>query len=51
MLDCGLCLSLLARLLTCRLDSSAGDENQLPSVGAGNVLGDLLESGCIRLCA
>ena len=25
-----------------------GDVNQLPSVGAGNVLGDLIESGCIH---
>lgn len=47
MLDCGLCLSLLRALpLTCRL-IFVGDENQLPSVGAGNVLGDLLESGSI----
>ncbi|NCD25877.1 MAG: ATP-dependent RecD-like DNA helicase [Deltaproteobacteria bacterium] len=47
MLDCGLCLSLLRALpLTCRL-IFVGDENQLPSVGAGNVLGDLLESGFI----
>lgn len=47
MLDCGLCLSLLRALpLTCRL-ILVGDENQLPSVGAGNVLGDLLESGSI----
>ncbi len=47
MLDCGLCLSLLRALpLTCRL-IFVGDENQLPSVGAGNVLGDLLESACI----
>ena len=47
MLDCGLCLSLLRALpLTCRL-VFVGDENQLPSVGAGNVLGDMLESGVI----
>ncbi|NLW81313.1 MAG: ATP-dependent RecD-like DNA helicase [Desulfovibrionales bacterium] len=47
MLDCGLCLSLLRALpLTCRL-VFVGDENQLPSVGAGNVLGDMLESGRI----
>lgn len=45
MLDCGLCLSLLRALpLTCRV-VFVGDENQLPSVGAGNVLGDMLESG------
>lgn len=47
MLDCGLCLSLLRALpLTCRL-VFVGDENQLPSVGAGNVLGDMIESGVI----
>jgi len=47
MLDCGLCLSLLRALpLTCRL-VFVGDENQLPSVGAGNVLGDMLESGVV----
>jgi len=47
MLDCGLCLALLRALpLTCRL-VFVGDENQLPSVGAGNVLGDMLESGVI----
>ena len=47
MLDCGLCLSLLRALpMTCRL-VFVGDENQLPSVGAGNVLGDMIESGVI----
>ncbi len=47
MLDCGLCLSLLRALpLTCRL-VFVGDENQLPSVGAGNVLGDMIESGVV----
>jgi exodeoxyribonuclease V alpha subunit len=47
MLDCVLCLSLLRALpLTCRL-VFVGDENQLPSVGAGNVLGDMLESGAV----
>ena len=47
MLDCGLCLALLRALpLTCRL-VFVGDENQLPSVGAGNVLGDMLESGVV----
>lgn len=47
MLDCGLCLALLRALpLTCRL-VFVGDENQLPSVGAGNVLGDMIESGVI----
>ena len=38
--------ALRALPLTCRL-IFVGDENQLPSVGAGNVLGDLLESACI----
>lgn len=47
MLDSGLCLALLRALpLTCRL-ILVGDENQLPSVGAGNVLADLLESDYI----
>ena len=47
MLDAGLCLALLRALpLACRL-IFVGDENQLPSVGAGNILGDLLESGVI----
>jgi exodeoxyribonuclease V alpha subunit len=47
MLDSALCLALLRALpLTCRL-VFVGDENQLPSVGAGNVLGDMLESGSI----
>lgn len=47
MLDSALCLSLLRALpLTCRL-IFVGDENQLPSVGAGNVLGDMLESGVV----
>lgn len=47
MLDSGLCLALLRALpLTCRL-VFVGDENQLPSVGAGNILGDMLESGSI----
>ncbi|GAB1409856.1 ATP-dependent RecD-like DNA helicase [Desulfovibrionales bacterium] len=47
MLDAGLCLAVLRALpLPCRL-IFVGDENQLPSVGAGNVLGDMLESGVI----
>ncbi len=44
MLDCQLFVSLLRALpLTCRL-ILVGDVNQLPSVGPGNVLSDLLES-------
>ena len=27
-----------------------GDVHQLPSVGAGNVLGDLIDSGCVHTC-
>lgn len=27
-----------------------GDASQLPSVGAGNVLGDLISSGCVHTC-
>jgi exodeoxyribonuclease V alpha subunit len=45
MLDAGLFLALLRALpVTCRL-ILVGDVNQLPSVGAGNVLSDLLDSG------
>ncbi|HDQ41459.1 MAG TPA: ATP-dependent RecD-like DNA helicase [Desulfonatronum sp.] len=44
MLDCQLCLAVLRALpLTSRL-VLVGDVNQLPSVGPGNVLGDLLKS-------
>ncbi|MBU1249436.1 MAG: ATP-dependent RecD-like DNA helicase [Proteobacteria bacterium] len=47
MLDAQLFLSVLRALpLTCRL-VLVGDVNQLPSVGPGNVLGDLLNSGAI----
>ncbi|MFP4316947.1 MAG: ATP-dependent RecD-like DNA helicase [Desulfovibrionales bacterium] len=47
MLDLQLFLSLLKALpLTCRL-IMIGDVNQLPSVGAGNVLRDLIQSGCV----
>ncbi|MBI4807191.1 MAG: ATP-dependent RecD-like DNA helicase [Desulfovibrio sp.] len=47
MLDVQLLLSLLRALpLTCRL-ILVGDVNQLPSVGPGNVLGDMLESGAL----
>jgi exodeoxyribonuclease V alpha subunit len=45
MLDAGLFLALLRALpVTCRL-ILVGDVNQLPSVGAGNVLADLINSG------
>ncbi|WP_243438316.1 ATP-dependent RecD-like DNA helicase [Fundidesulfovibrio soli] len=48
MLDVQLLLSLLRALpLTCRL-VLVGDVNQLPSVGPGNVLGDMLDSGSIE---
>lgn len=48
MLDAQLFLAVLRALpVTCRL-VLVGDVNQLPSVGAGNVLGDLLGSGKIR---
>jgi exodeoxyribonuclease V alpha subunit len=44
MLDAHLCLSVLRALpLTCRL-ILVGDVNQLPSVGPGNVLADLIHS-------
>ncbi|GAB6125758.1 SF1B family DNA helicase RecD2 [Humidesulfovibrio idahonensis] len=45
MLDAGLFLAVLRALpVTCRL-ILVGDVNQLPSVGAGNVLADLINSG------
>ena len=48
MLDVQLFLSLLRALpLTCRL-ILVGDVNQLPSVGPGNVLGDLLASEAVE---
>jgi exodeoxyribonuclease V alpha subunit len=44
MLDCQLCMAVLRALpVTTRL-VLVGDVNQLPSVGPGNVLGDLLKS-------
>ncbi len=47
MLDCQLCVHLLRALpLTCRL-IFIGDVNQLPSVGPGNILYDLLNSETI----
>ncbi len=52
MLDATLALALVRALpLACRL-ILVGDENQLPSVGPGNVLGDVLASEvvpCVRL--
>ncbi len=45
MLDSQLCLAVLRAVpLTCRV-IFVGDVNQLPSVGPGNVLSDLLQSG------
>ena len=47
MVDCALLESLLRAMpLSCRL-ILVGDSNQLPSVGAGNVLHDLIASGVI----
>ena len=47
MLDVQLCVSVLRALpLTCRL-IVVGDVNQLPSVGPGNVLADLIDSGVV----
>ncbi|MEJ5243265.1 MAG: ATP-dependent RecD-like DNA helicase [Desulfomicrobiaceae bacterium] len=47
MLDSALALAVLRALpLGCRL-ILVGDENQLPSVGPGNVLGDILACGCV----
>ncbi|SDB54189.1 exodeoxyribonuclease V alpha subunit [Desulfonatronum thiosulfatophilum] len=47
MLDCHLCLAVLRALpLTSRL-VLVGDVNQLPSVGPGNILGDLLKSAAL----
>ena len=47
MVDCALLESLLRAMpLSCRL-ILVGDSNQLPSVGAGNVLHDLIASGMI----
>lgn len=47
MLDCQLCVHLLRALpLTCRL-ILVGDVHQLPSVGAGNILEDFLQSRAV----
>ena len=46
MVDMMLALALFERTENCRY-IIVGDSNQLPSVGAGNVLKDLIESGCI----
>ena len=48
MLDAQLCLAVLRAVpLTCRV-IFVGDVNQLPSVGPGNVLSDLLDSGQVQ---
>ncbi|WP_421902501.1 ATP-dependent RecD-like DNA helicase [Maridesulfovibrio sp.] len=48
MLDAQLCLAVLRAVpLTCRV-IFVGDVNQLPSVGPGNVLSDLLQSGQVQ---
>lgn len=47
MIDVQLFESLLRALkMICRI-VMVGDSDQLPSVGAGNVLGDMIESGCL----
>jgi exodeoxyribonuclease V alpha subunit len=47
MLDAQLCVAMLKALpLTCRL-ILVGDVSQLPSVGPGNVLGDVIDSGAV----
>ena len=47
-------IQLFAKLLNCVNSTTkiilVGDNNQLPSVQAGNVLGDLIESGKINVC-
>lgn len=51
MLDAYLCLSVLRALpLTCRL-ILVGDVNQLPSVGPGNVLADLIRSDVLPMAS
>lgn len=50
MVDCALMCNLLKALpRDCKL-ILVGDKDQLPSVGAGNVLGDILESKTIPYC-
>lgn len=49
MLDCNLCASLIKAVKNdCKL-IFVGDHNQLPSVGAGNVLGDIIDSNLFAI--
>ena len=47
-------IQLFAKLLSCIKDSTkiilVGDNNQLPSVQAGNILGDLIDSNKVNVC-
>lgn len=47
MIDILLMRSLLRAAMECRHLILIGDNDQLPSVGAGRVLGDMIDSGCI----
>ena len=47
MCDCLLTASLLRKILTGTKVVFIGDSDQLPSVGAGNVLADIIESGVV----
>ena len=47
MCDCLLTASLLRKILTGTKVVLIGDSDQLPSVGAGNVLSDIIESGVV----
>lgn len=51
MLDAPLCLKLLEAVRTGSRVIFIGDSNQLPAVGPGNVLADLMASGVIKTCA
>ena len=48
MLDAPLCLKLLEAIKTNSRLILIGDANQLPAVGPGNVLGDLMASGVVK---
>ena len=50
MLDVFVLKSLMDALKTGTRLVLVGDANQLPSVGAGNVMGDIIESGCVPVC-
>lgn len=50
MLDAPLCLKLLEAVKTGTRVMFIGDANQLPAVGPGNVLADLMASGAIKTC-